>query len=118
MSVAPGGLRFTPQSVGTASTAQTVTVTNTGNEPLVVSQVSATGDFHTTDTCVGTPVAAGGTCAVQVSFLPSGVGARSGLLTVYGNVAGGQATVNLAGTGAGAAAIVPNPGTIQFTGKT
>ncbi len=118
MSVAPASLTFSLQAVGTASGAQTVTVTNTGNAPLVVSQVAVTGDFHSTDNCVGSSIAAGATCAVQVSFLPSATGARSGVLTVYGNVPGGQATVALAGTGAAAAAVVLNPLVLSFGSTT
>ncbi len=118
MSVAPGALVFGVQAVGTSSAAQTMTVTNSGNAPLVVSQVVATGDFHITDTCVGTAVAAGATCTVTVTFLPSSTGARSGVLTVYGNVAGGQAAANLSGTAVAGAAIVLNPVTIIFSATT
>ena len=115
MSVAPTGLTFGMQAVGTVSAAQTVTVTNIGNAPLVVSQVTTTGDFHSVDSCVGSPVAAGATCALQISFLPSATGTRSGLVTIYGNVAGGQTTVTLAGSAVAGAAIVLNPVTITFS---
>ena len=118
MSVAPATLTFTLQAMGTASAAQTVTVTNTGNAPLTVSQVTPTGDFSSTDNCVGTAIAVGASCAVQVSFMPSATGARRGVLTVYGNVAGGQATVALSGTGAAAAAVVLNPLVLSFAATT
>ena len=118
MSVTPLGLTFAAQAVGTGSAAQTVTVTNTGNAALVVSQVAVTGDFHTTDTCVGSSIAVGASCTVQVSFLASVVGTRNGVLTVYGNVAGGQATVSLTGTATAAAAIVLNPVTLSFAATT
>ena len=60
----------------------------------MVTQIAVTGDFSETDNCVGagSGIAVGASCAVQVTFLPTTTGARSGLLTVYGNVAGGQAT--------------------------
>ncbi|WP_255551010.1 choice-of-anchor D domain-containing protein [Granulicella sp. dw_53] len=124
MSVAPSSLSFPAQGVGTASAAQTVTVTNTGSAALQVSRVAVTtnglgaSDFHATDTCVGASVAVGGTCAVQVSFQPGATGARSGVLTVYGNVAGGQATVSLAGEGTAAGAIVLDPVTLSFGATT
>jgi hypothetical protein len=114
MSVAPTSLTFAAQSVGTASSTQTVTVTNIATVQLTVSQIVATGDFTSIDNCVGTPVAAGTSCIAEISFLPSAAGARSGLLTVYGNVPGGQATVSLSGIGTAAAAIVLNPVTISF----
>ncbi len=101
-------------AVGTASPSVTVTVTNSGTASLNISSVVTSGDFAETDSCAGATIVQGGTCAVQVSFLPAGVGLRSGLLTVYGNVAGGQATVSLSGTGLAAAAIVLTPATLTF----
>jgi len=51
---------------------------------------------------------------VQVAFLPTVAGTRSGLLTVYANVAGGQATATLSGVGTPAAAIILTPTTLTF----
>jgi hypothetical protein len=51
---------------------------------------------------------------VQVKFLPTLTGTRTGLLTIYGNVAGGQATAALTGVGTTAAAIILNPITLTF----
>jgi hypothetical protein len=107
-------LTFSTQPVGTLSTSQTVTVTNSGNATLNVSQIVTTGDFHTTDTCIGLPLAAGQSCRVSVSFLPSAIGARSGLLTILGNVAGGQVTVSLSGAAVAGAAVVLTPVTVSF----
>jgi len=114
MTLNPVGLTFALQAVGTASAAQTVTVTNSGSAPLTVTQVAATGDFTETNTCVGAGIGVGGTCAVKVEFLPTATGTRTGVLTVYGNVAGGQATASLTGVGAPPAAIVLNPIVLSF----
>ena len=46
---------------------------------------------------------------MQVEFLPTATGSRGGVLTVYGNVAGGQATATLSGIGTAAGAVVLNP---------
>ena len=113
MTVAPATLTFGAQAVGTESAAQTVTVTNSGNTPVTVSSVAVTGDFVTTNTC-SAALAPGGTCAVSVRFLPAVVGARTGVLTVYANVPGGQATVALNGTALAAAAMVLNPVAASF----
>ncbi|HEY4382227.1 MAG TPA: choice-of-anchor D domain-containing protein, partial [Acidobacteriaceae bacterium] len=83
MTLSPGGLTFATQALGTASAAQTITVTNSGSAPLTVSQIVTAGDFTETDNCAGA-IAVGAGCAVQVKFLPAAVGARSGMLTVYG----------------------------------
>ncbi len=118
MTVLPTSLVFGAQSSGTASAAQTVTVTNTGNATLTVSQVATTGDFSETNTCVGTAVAIGASCTAQVVFLPTATGVRTGLLTIYGNVAGGQATVTLSGTGTTAASIALTPLFLNFAATT
>ena len=118
MTLTPGDLLFGPQSAGTASAAQTVTVTNSGSAQLSISSLSVTGDFSETDTCAGTSIAPGATCQVQVSFVPAAVGSRAGVLTVFGNVAGGQATASLAGTGTAASAIVLNPAILAFPATT
>jgi hypothetical protein len=112
--LAPAALTFATQQVGTASAAQTVTVTNTGNASMTVSSLVASGDFNETDTCVSAPIAAGASCVAQVTFLPGAAGTRSGLLTVYANVPGGQGTVTLNGTGAPAASIVLTPVALSF----
>ncbi|HEU5341074.1 choice-of-anchor D domain-containing protein [Edaphobacter sp.] len=114
MALNPTSLTFTAQAVATASAAQTITVTNTGNAPLTVSSITASGDFNETDTCTAAIVAPSSTCSIQVRFLPTATGSRTGTLTVYGNVAGGQATVALTGTGTPAAAIVLNPIALTF----
>jgi len=111
-------LAFAAQQEQTQSTPQSVTVTNTGNAALIVSQITVTGDFTETDNCVSASVAANGYCTVQVSFLPSTTGARTGTLTIYANVAGGQATVALSGTGLAPAAIMLSPAALTFPGNT
>jgi hypothetical protein len=120
MTLSPVGLTFAAQAVGTASAMQTIKVTNSGSAGLTVSQVTASGDFTETDNCVGAVggVGVGANCSVMVTFLPSATGARTGLLTVYGNVAGGQATATLAGVGATAAAIVLTPLSVTYSATT
>jgi Abnormal spindle-like microcephaly-assoc'd, ASPM-SPD-2-Hydin len=114
MTVSPGSLSFAGQPVGTVSIMQTVAVTNSGVAPLTVSQVVTSGDFIETDDCVGSSIAVGASCSVQVSFLPTTTGGRPGVLTVFGNVAGGQATVALSGTGTPGSAVVLTPVTVSF----
>jgi hypothetical protein len=118
MSLTPTALTYGSQPVGTASPSQIITVTNTGYAPLGVSQVAVSGDFDETDSCISVPIAVGATCMIQISFLPTATGSRSGLLTVYGNVAGGQATAPLSGTGSPSAAIVLTPLTLNFPSTT
>jgi Abnormal spindle-like microcephaly-assoc'd, ASPM-SPD-2-Hydin len=114
ISLNPDALTYNSQPVGTESAQQTVTVTNAGIAPLTVSTISTTGDFNETDSCTAAPVAVNSTCTVQVRFLPSATGSRSGILTVYGNVPGGQATATLSGVGGTPAAILLTPLTLTF----
>jgi hypothetical protein len=105
----PTNLAFGSQAVSTASDPQTITVTNSGNAPLTVSSVATAGDFTESDNCTSATIAVGLTCTVQVRFLPALTGRRNGLLTVYGNVAGGQASTTLSGTATPPAAVILNP---------
>ena len=114
MTLSPASLSFSAQQVGTASAAQAITVTNTGTASLSVGSVAVTGDFNETDTCTGGTIAVGASCTVQVAFLPTATGPRSGQLTIYGNVPGGQATAALTGTATTAAAIILTPLHVSF----
>jgi hypothetical protein len=118
ISLNPTGLIYSTQPVATESSPQTITVTNTGSAPLIFSMIATTGDFSETDTCASGPIAVNLTCTIQVRFLPTATGNRNGVLTVYANVSGGQATATLSGTGSAAAAIVLNPITLSFPSTT
>ena len=114
MAINPLVIAFPPVQVGTTGLYVTFTVTNTGNANLVVSSVTTSGDFNESDTCAGMTIAQNSTCTVQVRFLPTAVGTRMGVLTVYGNVAGGQVTALLSGIGTAAATVVLTPVTLTF----
>ncbi len=105
---------FAPQAVNTQSGAQTLTITSSGNAPVTINSIVVSGDFVESDTCTGQTLAVGATCAVQLRFAPAATGTRNGLLTVYANVPGGQATATLTGTGTAAAAIVLTPSSLTF----
>jgi hypothetical protein len=94
----PASVQFSPQTVGTISAAQTVTLTNNGNSALTISSINVTGDFGQTNTC-GAMIAAGSSCAISVTFSPGGVGSRTGMLTVTDNSFGSPHVVALSGTG-------------------
>ena len=113
MTLSPATLTFSGQPLQTISSPQTVTVTNTGTTSLAVSNISIVGDFLETDNC-GNAIGANGTCQISVTFDPSSSGTRSGTLTVAGNIAGGQETVSLSGTGTTQSAIVLLPSSVNF----
>jgi parallel beta-helix repeat protein len=100
LSTNPSSLTFASQALNTSSSAQSVTVSNTGTAAANVSGVAATGDFSQTNTC-GSAIAAGASCTVSVVFKPTASGTRSGSLTVSSDASNSPATVALSGTGAG-----------------
>jgi hypothetical protein len=112
--VNPASLTFASQVFGTASTAQTVTLTNTGSVALTPTGIAMNGDFSETDNCVNVSLAAGGSCTIQVTFTPTATGSRTGQMIVSANVSGGQLSVELSGTGAPAGTVSLTSAVIDF----
>ena len=114
----PSSLTFGSVTVGATSAAQSVTLKNTGTAALTVASVGFTGadvvDFGETDTCTGQVLAASASCVVKVSFTPAAAGARSGALTIEGNVVGGEVLVPVSGTGLATASVTLLPATLSF----
>lgn len=91
-------LVFDPQTVGTTSPSQQVTLTNTGNQPLNITSITATGDFAQTNTC-GSSLAPGGNCNINVTFTPKRVGDLKGAIDIKDNSQDGDHKITLTGTG-------------------
>jgi hypothetical protein len=98
------------QTVATTSTAQIITLGNTGGATLTVSGVALSGAQASEyaiaggTTCTnGASVAIGSSCVVRVTLTPAAAGARTATLTVTHNGRGGASTVALNGTGTTAA---------------
>ncbi|HZC43486.1 MAG TPA: choice-of-anchor D domain-containing protein, partial [Acidobacteriaceae bacterium] len=113
MTLTPTTLTFSGQPLQITSRPQTVTVANTGTTALTVGNICTLGDFLETDNC-GNSTPANGSCQISVTFSPSGSGTRTGTLTVPANIAGGQETVSLSGTGTTQSAIVLLPNRVNF----
>jgi hypothetical protein len=99
--LAPSSLTFSAQIVGTRSSAQTVTLANTGNSTLTLTGIATSANFGQTNNC-GDSVAARGSCTIHVTFSPTATGSLAGTLTITDNskgVAGSKRTVTLSGTG-------------------
>jgi hypothetical protein len=98
LTASPTSVSFGSQAVGSASAAQTVTVTNPGTAAASVSSISAGAPFTETNTC-GSSVAAGASCTVSVTFSPTAGGAAAGSQSVASSAPGSPLTVALSGTG-------------------
>lgn len=104
--VAPPGISATPATidfgglaVGTTSSPQTVTLTNSGGFAISSLAVSATTGFAISSSgCPGT-LEAGTACQVGLTFSPTAAGAVTGTLTISGTNLPRAMTVALAGAG-------------------
>jgi hypothetical protein len=103
----PTSLTFSTQPVGTSSTSQNVTLTNTGTAPLNVSSISITGtsakEFKTGVINCGTSLGPGANCTIPVTFAPVDPGSFTASLSVADDAVGSPQTVSLAGTASGIA---------------
>jgi hypothetical protein len=122
LTTSPTALSFALQTVGQASPAQVVTLTNTGNTfaeftPSIVTGSPADFSLLLNGCPAGTTpgtrqVVAGGNCTVSVVFTPTGAGSRVSALTLTPTI-GDMATVSLSGTGA-ALSVSTSPASLAF----
>jgi hypothetical protein len=113
-SLSPTSLTFAALMVGSTSSAQGVTLSNPGGESMTITSVVASGDFAQTNNC-GSMVAAGASCAINITFTPTQGGNRSGAITVTDNAPGSPQSVALAGTGEDFTLGVPSGGSSSAT---
>jgi hypothetical protein len=101
-SLSPTILSFGTVTVGTSSSPQAITLTNKDSVAVGISGVSFTGvakgDYSQTNTC-GSSVAAGASCAINVTFKPTATGTRTAKVSIADFGGGSPQTVQLTGTG-------------------
>jgi hypothetical protein len=88
---------FGSQAIGTVSAPQKLTFTNSGDATLMVTSIATSPEFGETGNCA--TVAPGASCAINVTFQPTGSGLRTGTLTINSNSVDGVFTLALTGTG-------------------
>jgi hypothetical protein len=98
LTASPSSLSFGSETVGSTSSAQTVTVSNPNASAVTVSQLAVSGPFGQTNTC-GASIPANGSCTVSITFVPTAAGAATGSLTVTSTAPDSPLTVALSGTG-------------------
>ena len=119
----PSSINFSGQQAGTASSPQTITVTNTGAGNLSFSSVAVSGgrDFLVgANTCAASQTPPGGSCNIQLTFSPActnGAAARSANLTLGDNVPGSPQNVPLSGTATGDFCFAPASGVTVTAGQ-
>jgi hypothetical protein len=100
--LSPLNLPFPGQYVKNAGSPKPVTLTNTGTATLAITNVAVSpADFGivSAQTTCGSSLAVGSSCLIGVFFDPTGIGTRTGTLTVTDNAAGSPQTVTLTGMG-------------------
>jgi hypothetical protein len=107
-------LPFPTTATGQVSAVQTVTLTNSGGQPLESIAVSVTSGFTFTNGCT-TRLGANSSCTISIQFAPAQLGSLSGTLTVADALR--TQTVSLNGTGAAPAAIRASPASLIFTNQ-
>lgn len=97
-----GSLSFGSVDVG-AARESTFTITNTGNAPLTVSGMTASGGFAQQSTVSWSSgvIAAGASQTVSVRFEPKAAGTYNGTFTVNGDQTSGGNTLAISAVGSG-----------------
>ena len=99
LAIAPLTLDFGSVNVGSSS-AQTVSMTNSGSASVTISQAAASGaGYSITGLAVPFTLGAGSAASFSVQFAPQAGGSVSGGVTLTSNAPGSPATIALSGTG-------------------
>ncbi len=115
LTATPASLSFPPTVQGTSAPAQTLSVENTGGEPVQLHTLSVTTDYAlSSDACSGTTLAPLASCSVAVIFSPTGLQSRPGTLKIPSNLPASPLLVQLSGTGLTPAALAFSPSSLAF----
>lgn len=111
----PGSLSFDPTTIGSPSAAQSISISNTGGDPVALNGESVTGDFSIAANTCGSTLAPQSGCTVSIVFKPAASGLRSGVLTVRDAL--GSQVAQLSGTGQTAATDALSPLSLAFAAQ-
>jgi hypothetical protein len=100
LGISPTSLSFGNVTTGTSSATQNVTITNTGNSNVAISQINLSGmGYGMTGGSAPVTLTPSQSITVAVQFSPTTAGAASGSITIVSNATGSPATIALSGTG-------------------
>lgn len=118
VNVSPASLSFGTINVGSTSSAQAATLSNSTSSSITISSVAIgganAGDFAISSKSCGSSLAASASCTASVVFKPTATGTRSATLSFTDSGSGSPHTVALSGgsTSAGAFEIEPTSPTV------
>lgn len=102
VSLSQAYISFGTEKVGTSSSPQSVTLTNTGSGTLDISSLTLggtdPGDFTESSTC-GSYVNAGASCTITATFKPTVTGSRAASISIVANVNNSPITITMSGYG-------------------
>jgi FG-GAP-like repeat/Abnormal spindle-like microcephaly-assoc'd, ASPM-SPD-2-Hydin len=107
LSGSPNPLVFLAQAVGTTSSTQAITLTNSGLVPTTISSVGLAGanpgQFSQSNNCIVT-LAPGATCQVSLTFAPTQQGSPTAVVSVTDDAPGSPQAISVQGS-----VVVPPP---------
>lgn len=109
-----GALAFPDTIIGQPSAQLSVTITNSGANPLTAIQPSVSGPFSVSTDCT-TQLIGGSGCPIYVRFIPTAQGTQTGVLTVSDAIR--TQTVSLSGKGLLPPVLAANPTSLSFGGQ-
>jgi hypothetical protein len=96
--LSPAKLSFPKTPIGQTASLN-VTLTNTGNSTLNISNVAITGSYALQSNTCGTQVAAGANCTFTIGFTPTAQGSQTGTFQLTDNAANNPQHTSLTGIG-------------------
>ncbi|HLZ43522.1 MAG TPA: choice-of-anchor D domain-containing protein [Candidatus Sulfotelmatobacter sp.] len=110
VSLSLSSVNFGNQQIGTTSSPQTVTLTNTGNvdltPPVFLLSGTNASDFAETDTCSSNSLAPQASCTITLTFTPTLAAPEAASLSITDNAPGSPQSISVSGTGVTAGPIV------------
>lgn len=88
-------------AMGATSATRKVTINNDQTATITFDSITPSGDFLISSNTCGTTLSVGSSCALELAFKPTAIGARTGTLTVTDSGVTSPEIVNLTGTGSG-----------------
>ena len=100
LSISPTSLSFGNITTGTSSTSQNVSISNTGNASVTISQITLSGsDYTMTGGSAPVTLSPSQNLNLTILFSPTVAGSLNETISIVSNASGSPATVSLSGTG-------------------
>jgi len=104
--VSTNSLSFPNTLVGTTSGAQSVTLSNAGDAPLLISGIVLSDPADYSMSACPASLAPGGTCIISVTFHPATTGLKTATITINSNDPSSASTIVVGLTGSGVAPLM------------